>query len=331
MFANKNILITGGLGYIGSHIAYQLLSNGYQVIVVDRHIHEKKQNFNALKGFPSFTCIEGNLLSFDMNKICNKYKIDTVIHCAGRKNFIEAFCKPDLYIQENLNITKNIIKNIQRNKNVKNFIFLSTCMVYQNNFDKINDEDLNLSPTHPYALSKFMEETILQKELQDINLCILRCFNPIGCNYNVGLGEDIYKSSTISSAIIKSLISKEKTFNIYGNQFDTIDGTCVRDYFDINSISEFIKTWLENSKSSPQRFDIFNIGSGTGTTVLQLIETFERCSNISLNKNYIQERFSEAPHIVANINKATSIGWKQSFSIEKACLDVLKYHQIVKL
>ena len=326
---NKNVLITGGLGYIGSHLAYQLLVNGYQVIIIDRDIQKKIKNYNILNQFPLFHCIEGDLLFLNINAICYTYHIDTIIHCAGRKNFIEAFSQPHLYIQDNINITQNIINYTKNNIHIKNFIFISTCMVYQNNLDMIDKENLNLSPTHPYALSKFMEESILKEQLKELNLCILRCFNPIGCHHLVGLGEDVNQSSTISSAIIKSMLSEDKIFNIYGNQFNTIDGTPMRDYFDINSIFDFIKIWFEYINLQSKSFEIFNIGSGHGTTVIQLLETFEKYGKNHLIRNYIEQRCAESTHIVANINKALSIGWKPNSNIDNACLSVLKFNEVI--
>lgn len=326
---NNVILITGGLGYIGSHLAYQLLANGYQVIVIDRNISKKNKTLNILNKFPLFHCIEGDLLLLNIGVICYEYRIDTIIHCAGRKNFIEAFSQPHLYIQDNINITQNIINHVKNNINIKNFIFISTCMVYQNNINMIDKENLNIKPTHPYALSKFMEESLLEKQLKDLNLCILRCFNPIGCNNLGRLGEDINKSSTISSAIIKSILSKDRIFHIYGNQFNTIDGTSMRDYFDINSIFDFIRIWLQYTKPYSRSFEIFNIGSGKGTTVLQLLEIFEKYGKIHLDRRYIEQRFAESPHIVANIDKALSLGWNPLSSMDNACLSVLKFNQII--
>lgn len=312
---NNNILITGGLGYIGSHICMKLLSNQYNIFVIDRLSTHKKKILTSLHRFKNFNFIEGDMNQIPLKYIMQTNNIDTVIHCAGKKDFSQSWNKPNEYIAGNVILTKSLLDNLPTT--IKNFIFLSTCMVYGN--QQLYKETITPLPQSPYAKSKHIQENLIVEHSNKNNYhaAILRVFNPIG--YQENLGEDIYNSQMIVPAILRCLISESKTFNIYGNQFNTIDGTTVRDYIHIEDLTLFVHNYFDKYLDLQDKVNFWNVGSSHGVSVEELLSKCETLSKTLIKRNYVQSRQCDNPSIIANIEKAkTQLSWKPQETIENA-------------
>lgn len=328
----NSILITGGLGYIGSHIAIYLLKNGYEVTVLDRNSINKKYTLNILKKFNKFRYIEGDIIKQNFKSLFLFYDINTVIHCGGNKNLLESWQKPELYLNDNTKSLDHILDSIT--KQIKNIIFISTSMVYGKDKNTLSKENSILNPLNPYAKSKYIQEDLLEQKYnqlnQPLNCAILRCFNPIGCFNEDGLFEDINKSKTITSAIINTLKSDNPEFNIYGNNFNTFDGTPVRDYFHIADLTNFISSYFSHVCKKENSFDIWNIGSGEGVSVEKLLMIFEKITNKRIKRNYLKERPGEVEYLVADTTKSLKeLKWSTKYSTEQACLSIIKAHNLI--
>lgn len=320
---NNVILITGGLGYIGSHICLKLLICNYHVLVIDKISLHKQKIFQTFSQFKNFKFIEGNLNNLPLKNIFYENNVVTVIHCAGKKDFSESWNNPDAYINDNVFITKNLLINLPIS--IKNFIFLSTCMVYGNH--EIYKENTEPLPQSPYAQSKYFQENLIINHAKkyNYNVAILRVFNPIGCYNNYHLGENINNSNMIIPAILKCLLSEQKTFNIYGNQFNTIDGTTVRDYIHIDDLVYFIMNYLDKYSYFTEKIQYWNVGSSSGLSVEQLLAKFESIMGLKVNRNYIEPRKCENPLIVANIDKAQEeLNWFPKKNINDALNSIIE-------
>lgn len=324
----KIILVTGGLGYIGSHIVFNLLKNNYPVIVVDQNENRKLKILNILGNFKNFSFFSLDISKISINKILIDKNVDSIIHCAGKKSFIDSWKEPDLYIKKNLDITKNLLSSLT--PKVKELIFISSGIIYENTVGNIYKEDDLVDPKNPYAKSKYLQEKIL-KEFSlnnNVKVSVLRCFNLVGGYYEYGLGEDVNQVNSVNAAIVKT-IHKHDEFSIYGNDLNTFDNTTVRDYIHIDDLVSAIKLCLELEKYQ-HNFQLFNIGSGKGTSIKQLLNIFESMIDKKIPVKYLEKREGESASFIANIDKAKSVlGWIPKKSIEVACEDILKANFII--
>lgn len=329
------ILITGGLGYIGTHLAIELIKQNHRIVIFDKLSNNNIENIshiwsicNCIVPYYDVDLLDKEKLIRLFNMFKNINKIDLVIHLAGRKSVSESVREPMLYYQ-NLTMTMNLIEVMIQN-NVKNLIFSSSGTVYSTSINTNTNTDPNTntgginrfkedtqtgtSLSNPYAKSKFFIEELL-KDLYNSdnswNITILRYFNPCGYHESRLITEN-------SSNLFPQLIKDPNNFKIYGNDFKTEDGTAVRDYIHINDLisGHIICLPLKG-------LHIYNLGSGTGYSVKQVLDTFKRVKNIEFEYQYQGRREGDIDVMIADISKIREeLGWIPKYTLEDICKDV---------
>ncbi len=326
------ILVTGGLGFIGSHIVVELLNNNYNVIVIDNLSNSKitvkdKIKLITNKSFELFIFdICDKLLLEDLFK---KYKISIIIHLAGLKSVNESIKKPLLYYNKNIISTLNLLEMVEK-YDVKKFIFSSSATVYgiPTEIPLFENSQVGLNITNPYGKTKYMIEEIIKDYNYSNNLCkfvILRYFNPVGAHSSGLIGEDPNDiPNNLMPYILKVATNKYDKLSIYGNDYNTRDGTCIRDFIHVVDLA---KAHMASIKyNSDSNYDVFNIGTGKGTTVLELVNTFIYVNNINVPYEFIARRSGDIESNYANVNKANNLlNWTADYSIDIMCRDAYNY------
>ena len=319
------VLVTGGCGYIGSHTVLELIKNDMEVIIVDNLVNSKKEVIDKIKK------ITGKDVTFYEIDLCCKNKlksifekehIDSVIHFAGLKAVGESVEKPLLYYENNLISTLNLLE-LMKEFNVKKIVFSSSATVYGNPKSLPIKEEFPLSTTNPYGTTKLMIETILKDLYQSDNtfdITILRYFNPIGSEKNGLLGEDPNGiPNNLMPYIVRVAVGKLPILNIFGNDYNTIDGTGVRDYIHVVDLAIGHVQALKNKKNG---LKIYNLGTGKGTSVLELVNTFERVNGITIKKQIVERRPGDIDACYASNELAKKeLGFNPTHTIEDMCRD----------
>ena len=326
------ILVTGGIGYIGSHTVVELLNNDYEVIIVDNLINSKIEVIDKIKKLTNkdFTFIKGDVCDYElMSNIFDNNKIDAVIHFAGLKAVGESVEKPLEYYANNVGSTINLIKVMQEH-NCKNIVFSSSATVYGTPKTVPIKEDFPLSTTNPYGTTKLINEWILSDVYKADNgwkVTLLRYFNPIGAEKSGLLGEDPKDTpNNLMPYIVRVAIGKLNHLNVFGNDYPTHDGTGVRDYIHVVDLAKGHVKALENNA---QGLFIYNLGTGKGYSVLDLVNTFEKVNNVHIPYKITERRAGDVAQCYANPSKAKKeLGWEAEFNIEDMCKD--SYNFIIK-
>ena len=326
------ILVTGGIGYIGSHTVVELLNNDYEVIIVDNLINSKIEVIDKIKKLTNkyFTFIKGDVCDYElMSNIFDNNKIDAVIHFAGLKAVGESVEKPLEYYANNVGSTINLIKVMQEH-NCKNIVFSSSATVYGTPKTVPIKEDFPLSTTNPYGTTKLINEWILSDVYKADNgwkVTLLRYFNPIGAEKSGLLGEDPKDTpNNLMPYIVRVAIGKLNHLNVFGNDYPTHDGTGVRDYIHVVDLAKGHVKALENNW---QGLFIYNLGTGKGYSVLDLVNTFEKVNNVHIPYKITERRAGDVAQCYANPSKAKKeLGWEAEFNIEDMCKD--SYNFIIK-
>ena len=323
------ILITGGLGYVGSHVLVSLLEQNYDVAVIDNLSNSSIDTLNNVKKIISrdFNFYEVDLLNLQESaKVFKKELPNVVIHLAGLKSLSESVSFPLRYYKNNIQASFNVLELMDLIK-CKNIIFSSSASVYGIPNHVPIKEDHEINPTNPYSKSKsFIESIILDWAREEKKGIILRFFNPVGAHSSGKIGEDTnFKATNIFPNILKKIKNPAEEFFIYGNKYLTRDGTCERDYIHIEDLSSAhlkILSELEDLKST----EIFNIGSGKGTTVLELIDIFSSITNKKISFEYKESRPGDVPISVASPEKIFNrIQWKTNFQITDAVKSSIRW------
>lgn len=324
-----SILVTGGTGYIGSHTCVELINAGHDVIVLDNFYNSnvcvadkiKKITNKAIKIYP------GDIRDFKLlEKIFSENQIEFVIHFAGLKSVSESCEKPLLYFDNNVNGTINLC-NIMQKFAVKNLIFSSSATVYGNSSNAPYKEAMPTGQVcNPYGRTKYFIEEILKDIYasdKSCNITILRYFNPIGAHESALLGENpLGIPNNLMPYIAQVAANKLPLLTVFGDDYNTPDGTCIRDYIHVVDLANGHLKALEKMQSATGRFDIFNLGTGKGYSVLELINTFEKVSGKKVNYKIGSRRAGDLPVVYADTQKAEKeLGFKAKFDIEKMCLD----------
>lgn len=308
------ILVTGGLGYIGSHIVVDLLKTSQVAIVdnLDNTDISRLATIEKLSGKrPLFyqKDIRANLDDIFSNDIT------AVIHCAGLKSVNESISDPLVYYQNNIVGTLNLLETMAKHSCYK-LIFSSSCTVYGSNCSPaFETSQTGIGITNPYGKTKFMIEEILtdlSKSDNRWNITILRYFNPVGGL--PGLYENPKKGfNNLMPYIIGVANGKFKELLIFGNDYDTRDGTCIRDYIHVVDLAE------GHSKAiSLEGFNVINLGTGQGTTVLEMVKTFESVNRITIPFKIVERRCGDLPVVYADTTKATAVlGWKPKYGLDE--------------
>jgi UDP-glucose 4-epimerase len=314
----KRILVTGGLGYIGSHTCVALIEAGYHPVVIDNLTntrHSVKSAIEDLTGKPlEFYQIDAKKANIVSKSIGN---IDGVIHFAALKSVGESIEKPMEYYTENLESLLNTIK-VANSKSVKSFIFSSSATVYGETKDSCVSEETPLgNPSSPYGHTKILGEKILQSGKHSFKTIILRYFNPIGAHPSAKLGElPIGIPNNLVPYITQTAVGLRKKLTIFGADYDTRDGSCIRDFIHVVDLSEAHVAALKFSEQMIPGVDVFNVGTGSGNTVLELLNTFEEVNALKLNYEIGPRREGDIKSIFADTSKINAIlDWKSRFSL----------------
>jgi len=320
------VLLTGGTGYIGSHVALELLSKNYEVVLLDNLSNsdgsavEKIEKITGTK--PKFYKADA-CNKEDLERVFSENNIDAVIHFAGLKSVPESVAKPTEYYKNNLDSTLALL-DVMKDYDCRNIIFSSSATVYggDNPVPFVETQRAG-GCTNPYGKTKFFNEEILKDAaVADTNLSvvILRYFNPIGSHESGLLSEQpIGVPQNLFPILCQVAEGKLPMLNVTGNDYDTPDGTGVRDYIhvlDLASGHEAALRYAVAHKGS----EVFNLGTGKGTSVLELVNAFEKERNVVLNKQFAPRRPGDIAQAYANVDKANSVlGWKATHTINDAC------------
>lgn len=318
-----NILVTGGAGYIGSHFVKQLLKIGYNAVVLDNLSRGHKESVPANVNLEIV-----DLKDYKSTKtIFNKYKFDAVVHFAAYAYVGESVENPELYYTNNLIGTMNLLKAVKES-GINKFVFSSTCSLYGNPLKVPISENESVKPINPYAHSKQMIENILKdySEAYGINYVALRYFNAAGADPEGDIGESHDPEPHLIPITLQVALGKREKVSIFGNDYDTPDGTCLRDYIHINDLADaHIKAleYLNNGGSS----DIFNLGTGNGNSVLEIIRTAEKIIGEKIKFEITDRRAGDPAVLVADNKKAKQVlGWQPEFNLEKIISTAWNWH-----
>ena len=309
----KNVLVTGGAGYIGSHIIELLVKKNFKVFIIDNLTtgHQRLINKNA-----KFFNLDINKFN-KVKKIIEKNNIDSVIHLAAKTNVVEAEKKPKVYFKNNIDGTLNLLRAC-RDSAVKNFIFSSTCAVYTSRLRHVQ-ETSKTYPKGTYGFTKLQGEKMIKKYFNSKkeNYAILRYFNVVGASPSNKIGQvnhDDQLFKNLSVAIIK----KNPVFNIYGHDYSTSDGTCVRDFIHVYDLADIhIKTLLKINTLN--KSIILNCGYGKGISVLEVMNEFKKFSRNKVKINFKGKRKGDIVEMVSNTRRLKKfLEWKPKFyNLEK--------------
>lgn len=326
----KKILVTGGLGYIGSHTVLELLKKDYEVVVIDNLSNSKesvKKDIEKLAN-KKFEFIKGDVRDKELvEKIFVENKIDSVIHFAGLKAVGESVSKPIEYYDNNIGSTI-VLLEVMKKYDCKKIVFSSSATVYGTPEVLPLTEDMKVGgTTNPYGTSKLMIEKIL-KDLyisdSSWEVTILRYFNPIGGEETGTLGEDPNDiPNNLMPYVVRVAIGKYECLSIFGDDYDTVDGTGVRDYIHVvDLVIGHIKA-IEHSKRG---VNIYNLGTGKGTSVLELVNTFEKTTGQKVKYKIVERRPGDIAECFADCSKAEKyLNWKTKYNIEDMCRDSYKF------
>ena len=320
------ILVTGGLGFIGSHTSVELLNEGMEVIIVDNLYNSKE---SVLDKIEQITNKKVKLYKKDLtNKeevenIFNSEKIDAVIHFAGFKAVGESVREPLMYYSNNLISTINLLE-VMKKHNVKNFIFSSSATVYgDQGLTKYAESVGRGKTTNPYGTTKAM----IEKMLEDLyasdntwNITILRYFNPVGAHESGLIGESPNGiPNNLMPYVMRVASKKLEILSVYGNDYPTPDGTGIRDYIHVVDLAKGHVKALQNA---PKGLNIYNLGSGKGASVLELVNTFQKVNEVKVNYKITGRREGDLAEYYADAEKAyKELGWKTEKTLEDICRD----------
>ena len=317
------ILITGALGYIALHLCQELLNQGKEIVMIDNLSNNPIDNLKCLNGIsPIFYPIDIRDEN-KLQKIFESHSIDIVFHFAALKSAPESILHSLTYYDNNVSGTITLLK-VMKEFGCKKIIFSSSACVYKNSPEMHKEEEKILISeiSNPYGKTKYMIEEILKDVCISYNMecMILRYFNPVGIKIK-NFQLPIYIAN-LMDVILDSILSKKK-FTIFGKDYETRDGTCIRDFIHISDlISGHIYAMKYFERKDREKIEIFNLGSGTGVTVLELVETFQRVNNISLNYDFGERRLNDVHISLAYIQKSKEIlGWTPKKSIDDMCRD----------
>ena len=335
----NKILVTGGCGYIGGHTIVDLIQNGFDVISVD---NLSRGTLKMLEGIEKIT---GKTVKNYRVDLCNLDDTEAiflenpdlvgVIHFAAFKSVPESVSDPLLYFRNNLNSLINILQCAE-DFDVDNFVFSSSCSVYGNTTNlPVSENEPLAEPESPYARTKVMGEAICRDFTnlhKDFNTILLRYFNPTGAHPSGLIGEFQDISENVVPVITQTAMGTRKEMNVFGNDYPTRDGSCVRDYVHVMDIAsahtKALQYIIEDRNKS--NCEIFNLGTGNGVTVLELINAFEKVSGVKLNYKLGPRRAGDVVEVFANNNRAKSkLGWDLKYDLDAMMETAWRWEQAV--
>ncbi|MEZ4853553.1 UDP-glucose 4-epimerase GalE [Flavobacterium sp.] len=334
------ILVTGGLGFIGSHTVVELQNEGFDVVIID---NLSNSSLEVLDGIERITGKKPHFENIDLREkksvqdLFVKYQdINGVIHFAASKAVGESVENPLLYYENNINTLVYLLQELQA-KQKTHFIFSSSCTVYgQATTMPITENAPVQQAMSPYGNTKQIGEEIITDvaKVTTINAILLRYFNPIGAHPSAEIGElPIGIPQNLVPFITQTAIGLRKELSVFGDDYPTADGTAIRDYIHVVDLAKAhvvaLQRLLENKNT--EKVETFNIGTGTGSSVLEVITTFEKVSNTKLPYKIVARREGDVIEAFANTDKANSVlGWKAQSTLEEALASAWKWEQKIR-
>ena len=329
------ILVTGGNGYIGSHTCVELLNNGYEVVILDNFSNSKRENLSKIKQITGkdFTFYEGNMIDESiLDKIFTENKIDAVIDFAAYKAVGESVEKPVEYYTNNVS-TVLVLLGAMKKYNVKKLVFSSSATVYGDpEVLPITEDCKTGNTTNPYGTSKLFVEQILKdlyKSDNTFDITILRYFNPIGAHSSGLIGEEPNGiPANLLPYVSKVASGKLECLSVFGNDYDTKDGTGVRDYIHVVDLAIGHIKALEKLNKEGRGLFIYNLATGTGYSVLDIINTFEKVNNVKVNYKIVNRRPGDIAACYSDPTKAKEeLGFVATKTLEDMCRDLWNYEK----
>lgn len=326
----KQILVTGGMGYIGSHTCVMLLNDGYEVVIVDNLYNSEMDVLTSIELLtgkkPKF--VKCDVTDMDaLEDVFKQFSFEAVIHFAGMKAVGESVSKPIMYYDNNLCGTINLLKCMALYK-CKNLVFSSSATVYGDQPSPMI-ETYQRFTTNPYGATKRQIEEILEdvsKADSEWSIHTLRYFNPVGAHPSGLLGENPKGiPNNLVPYIAKTAIGELEVINVFGDDYDTHDGTGVRDYIHVMDLAEgHLKSLVQVFKS--KGLEAINLGTGKGSSVLEMIQAFEKASDKKINYRIVERRPGDVATCFADVSKARDLlGWSAKYSIDDMCRDHWNY------
>jgi len=324
-----HVLVTGGAGYIGSHTCLELLVAGHEITVVDNLVNSSRESLRRVEE------LTGKTIELEVVDLCDKEKlrtvfssrsnrIDAVIHFAGLKAVGESVEQPLRYYQNNITGTL-VLLEVMAEHSVNNIIFSSSATVYGDPASVPITEDFPLSCTNPYGRTKLMIEKILRDitvARPEVNVILLRYFNPVGAHSSGRIGEDPHGiPNNLTPYITQVAIGKLPELSVYGDDYPTSDGTGVRDYIHVVDLARGHVKSLEKLQENPG-VAIYNLGTGKGYSVLEMVRAFEKASGRSVAFKIVPRRPGDIAACFADPTKAADeLGWRAEFGLDEMCRD----------
>lgn len=337
----KSILITGGAGYVGSHTSLRLLEKGYKIIILDSYVNSSNKSIKAIKKIliqsnnyfeNKLTFIEGDVKDLDLldnifkRARDNNEEINSVIHFAGLKSVEESINSPLKYWETNVCGTISLLK-IMEKYSCFNIIFSSSATIYDKSHNSKIKEEYKIKPINPYGNTKAVIENLLNdifnSSAEFFRIANLRYFNPIGAHCSGLMGEDPIGTPSNIFPLILNVASRElKELKIFGNDWDTHDGTGVRDYIHVMDVAEgHILALNYLIKNKPKIINL-NLGTGKGYSVLELIKTFEKINNVKIPYQFCPRRLGDQSYVVADNSLIKKIlNWTPNMDLSSMCRD----------
>ena len=332
----KKILVTGGLGFIGSHTVVELQNEGFEVVIVDNlsnttiNVLDKITEITGTK--PAFHKVDVRVKS-EIKSVFDAHEIDGIIHFAAFKAVGESMSKPLEYYENNLSSLIYILQEM-RDRNLDNFIFSSSCTVYgQADVLPVTEEAPVKAAESVYGNTKQIGEEIIRdtSRTYNINSIALRYFNPIGAHPSIEIGElPLGVPQNLIPFVTQTAAGIRKELSVFGADYPTPDGTAVRDYINVVDLAKAHIAALKRllNKTNKKSFEYFNIGTGKGSSVLEIINTFEKVNNIKLNYKIVGRRQGDVIAAFADTTIANKeLNWKTEISLEESLKSVWKWQQ----
>ncbi len=325
------VLVTGGAGFIGSHACVELLNAGFEVVVIDNLINSKVESLDAVKEITGKSCVFYKVDINDENglrEVFSKHKIDCVIHFAGLKAVGESVEKPHYYYSNNISGTLTLLK-VMNEFNVKSIVFSSSATVYGcDNLPPLT-EDMRTSATNPYGWTKVMQEQILRDLAvadPEMRVALLRYFNPIGAHPSGLIGENPNGiPNNLVPYICKVALKQLPYLNVYGDDYDTVDGTGVRDYIHVVDLAKGHLAAMRYLEKNTGVLTV-NLGTGNGYSVLQVVEAYKKASGKDIPINIQPRRPGDVAANFADAKKAKElINWTAELGIDEMCRDAWNF------
>ncbi len=323
----KTILVTGGAGYIGSHTLIELINNNFEVVVIDNLANSSRESLRRVEQITGHEIpfIEADVRDQSaLDDIFTTYSIDSVIHFAGLKAVGESVAKPLEYYDNNL-VSTMVLLEVMREHNVKQLVFSSSATVYGNPSELPLRETstVGVGLTNPYGKTKYMIEQIIQDYCAadpTFEATILRYFNPIGAHQSGQIGEDPNGiPNNLLPYVAQVAVGKLQSVGVFGDDYDTPDGTGVRDYIHVVDLARGHVAALQHMKAGA---NVYNLGTGSGTSVLEIIKAFSKACGRDLPYEIKPRRAGDIAACYADCSKAErELGWRAELSIEQACAD----------